>query len=112
MDFAYLPPLPVGLISAAVRDLAFRASQFVASAHPRSPGWAGAAVFAVVGGAWLMNSIDWGVGGCVVAVCLGSLVATAALAAGWSSEPDKVERWAVRALVAAVGSALPALIAT
>lgn len=114
MDLAYLPPLPVGLISAAARDLAFRASQFVAAAHTRLPGWPGAAVFAAVGTAWLMNSMDWGLGeaGLMVAVCLGSLVATAVLAAGWTSEPEELERWAFRALVAALGSALPAMVAS
>lgn len=114
MDLAYLPPLPVGLISAAARDLAFRASQFVATAHPRLPGWPAAAVSAGVVAAWPLNSIDWGLGlaGLMVAVGLGSLVATAVLATGWTSEPEELERWAFRALVAALGSALPVLVAT
>jgi len=114
MDLAYLPPLPVGLISAAARALAFRVGLFVASPHPRLPAWPGAAVLATVVAAWLVNSMDWGVGeaGLMVAVCLGSLVATAALAAGWASEPEELERWAFRALAAGLGSALPALVAT
>lgn len=110
MDLAYLPPLPVGLISAAARDLAFRAVQFTATAQPRLPGLPAAAVVTAVQGAWLINSVDWGGAGLIVAIGLGSLVATAALAAGWTSEPEEIERWVMRALVAAMGSALPALI--
>lgn len=114
MDLAYLPPLPVGLISAAARDLTFRASQIVASAHPRLPGWPGGVVISSVVAVWLGNSMGRGLGvaGLMVAVCLGSLAATAVLAAGWTSEPEELERWAFRALVAALGSALPVLVAT
>ena len=111
MDLTYLPPLPVRLISAAARDLAFRAGQF-AAAQPCLPGLPTAAVLAAVLVAWLINSMDSGGAGFMVAVCLGSLVAVAALAAGWTSEPEEIERWAMRALVAAMGSALPALIGT
>lgn len=114
MDLAYLPPLPVGLISAALRGLAVGTSQIVAGVYPRWPGWPSAAVFAAVVAAWLLNSMDWGLGvaGLMLAACLGSLVATAVLVAGWASEPEELERWALRALVAALASALPALVVT
>lgn len=113
MDLAYLPPLPVGLVSAAARDLALRARQYIAAAQLRMPGRAAAAVLAAVLAAWLINSMDWGLGeaGFAVAVCLGSLVATAALAAGWTSEPEELERWLLRAVAAALVSIAPALCA-
>lgn len=113
MDLAYLPPLPMGLISTAVRVAVFRAIPFVAAAQRRMPGWPVGAAFGAVSVAWLLNSMDWGPGeaGVMVAVCLASLVATGALVAGWSSEPEEIERWALRSLVAAIVSALPAFIA-
>lgn len=112
MDLGYLPPLPMGLISVAARDLAFRAIQFRAFGQRLLPGWPVAAVFMAAFVAWLPNSADWGLGGAgfIIAVCLGSLVATAAIAAGWATEPEELERWAIRAAAAAFLSALPILV--
>ncbi len=58
--------------------------------------------------------MNWslGVATFMVAACLGSLVATAVLVAGWTWEPEGLERWALRALLSGFGSALPALIPT
>ncbi|MGV3573117.1 MAG: hypothetical protein ACO1PB_21185 [Ramlibacter sp.] len=76
----------------------------------RLPGWPAVAIPAAVLPAWLVNSMHWvGDAGFMVAVCLASLVATAVLAVGWTSEPEAVERWALRAVGAALGSALPTL---
>lgn len=111
MDLGYLPPLPVGLIPAAARDLAERVGHVAVAAERRVPCRPVAVVLASVCAAWLLNVMDWGQGDLrvLVAISLGSLVATSALAIGWSSEPEELERWAARALLAAVASALPAL---
>jgi hypothetical protein len=112
MDLGYLPPLQVGLISLAARDLAERAGHVAVAAERRLPGLPTAAVLGSMGAAWLVNVLEWGHGDLrfLVAISLGSLVATVALAVGWSSEPEELERWAARALVAALASALPAVI--
>lgn len=105
-----LPPsLPLGLISAAPRDWARRAVQFAVAAQLRLPGWPAAAVLAAVLVGWLVNAVEWGHGDArfLVAMCLGSLVATAALVAGWVTEPDEIARWALRALVAAFAVTVP-----
>lgn len=111
MDLGYMPPVPVGLLSAAARHLAERVGPVAVAAERRLPGRRAAVVLASVCAAWLINAIDWGHGDVrfLVAMSLGSLVATSALAIGWSSEPEELERWAARALLAAVASALPAL---
>ncbi len=111
MDLGYLPPLPVGLISAAARDLAERVGPVAVAAKRRLPGRRVAAVLGSVCAAWLMNAMKWGHSDVsfLVAISLGSLVATFALVIGWSSEPEELERWAARALLAAVASALPSL---
>jgi hypothetical protein len=111
MDLGYLPPLPVGLMSAAARDLAGRVGPVAAAAERRLPSRPAAVVLASVCAAWLINAMDWGYSDVrfLVAMSLGSLVATSALAFGWSSEPEELERWSARALLAAVASALPAL---
>ena len=111
MDLGYLPPLPVGLMSVAARDLVERVGHVAVAAERRLPCRPVAAVLASVCAAWLINATEWGPGDVrfLVAVSLGSLVATFALAIGWSSAPEELERWAARALLAAVASALPAL---
>lgn len=103
MDRPRLPSLPVGLISVTARDRARRAVQVAVVAQFRLPGWLAAAVAGAVLTGWLVNTVDGGHGDArfLVAICLGGLVATAALAAGWVTEPDEIERWALRALVAA-----------
>ena len=112
MDLGSLPPLPVGLLSVAARDLAHRAVRFAVAAQPRLPGWRATAVLAAVLAAWLVNAQEWAHGDVryLVAICLGSLVATAALAVGWVTEPEELERWALRALAVAVASAAPTLV--
>jgi hypothetical protein len=112
MDLGYLPTVPMRLISVAARDLALRAAQLAAAARLQLPGWPAVAVLALVCAAWLINAADWSHGDMriLVAASLGSLVATAALAVGWSSEPDKLEIWSLRALAAAVASVLPVLV--
>jgi hypothetical protein len=112
MDLGCLPPFPMGLMSAAARDLAERAGSVAVAAERLRRGGAAAAVLASVCAASLINSMEWVHGDLryLVAMSLGSLVATSALAMGWLSEPEELERWAARALVAAVASGLPALI--
>lgn len=97
----------------ASQSLTLRAPGIAAAARPRHPIPPAGAVVSAVLGAWLVNFMDWSFGDAraLVAVCAASLVATAAIAAGWCSEPEELEKWALRAFVAAVGSALPALIA-
>lgn len=103
---------PWALMSAAARDLALRAIAFAAAALTRWPGWETVAVLAVMSASWLGNSTAFSHSGArpVAAVCLGSLAAAAVLVAGWDSEPEELERWALRALLAALGSALPVMI--
>jgi hypothetical protein len=110
MDLGYPPPLSMALTSVGARDLAHRAAQLVAATRLR-PGPPVAAVLAAVLVAWLFNAAGWGPSGAnaLTALCLGSLVATAALAGGWGSEPVELERWAARAVAAGVASALPLL---
>jgi hypothetical protein len=99
-----------GLFSALyVARMSFRAIQFAAAAGPRVPGWPAAVVFAAILAAWLVNSREWGFGDAqtLVAVCAGSLVATAALTAGWVAEPEELEQWVLRALAATVISVIP-----
>lgn len=105
MDLGYLPPLPMGLISAAARDLALRATRFAGVAARRQA----AAVLGVAAVAALINAADWRHGDVrfLVAMSLGSLVATTALAVGWASEPAAIEKWTVWALCASVASAIP-----
>jgi hypothetical protein len=111
MEPPLLPPLPVGLISAAARYWARRAVQFPVAAQLRLHSWPAAVVVAAVSTGWLGNAVDWGHGDArfLVAMCLGSLVATAALTAGWATEPDELERWALRALGAAFAATAPIL---
>lgn len=113
MDLGCLPPLSMGLMSAAARDLAHRVVQVAEAAQLRMPSWPATVVSAAVLAAWLVNSIGWGHGelSLLVALCSGSLVATSALAIGWATDPEELERWAGRALAAAFASALPALAA-
>ena len=112
MDLGYLPPLPVGLTLAAARDLMFRTLKFVAAARPLLPAWPAVAVFGAIMAAWLINSMDWGFGPVrfMVAACSGSLAATAALAVGWATDPEEIERWTGRALAAAFAATLPILV--
>lgn len=112
MDLGYLPPIPVGPISAAALEMTEPVGPVAVAAESRLPGRPAAVVLASVCAAWLMNAMEWGHGDVrfLVAMSLGSLVATSALAMGWSSEPEEIERWAARALVAAFASTLPALI--
>lgn len=100
------PPLPLRLISVVARDWACRAIQWAVAAQIRLPGWPAAALVAAVLTGWLVNAVEWGHGDAriLAAMCLGSLVATAALAAGWATEPDKLQRWALRALAAALAT--------
>jgi hypothetical protein len=111
MDLGYLPPLPVGLISAAARDLAGRVGPVAGAAERRLPSRPASFVVASVCAAWLINALLWDCGDVrsLVAISLSSLVDTSALAIGWSSEPEELERWVARALIAAAASALPAL---
>lgn len=97
----------------ASQSLTLRALVTDAAARPRGRILAGVAVPAAVLAAWLVNLVDWSFGDAraMVAVSVASLVATAAIAAGWASEPEELERWAVRAGVAAFVSALPILLA-
>lgn len=112
MDLGYWSLLSMGLMSAAARDLGHRVVQVTEAARFRLPSRAAAAVLASVGAAWLINAMERGHGDLrfLVALSLGSLVAAFALALGWTSKPEELERWAARALVAAVASTLPALI--
>ena len=111
MDLGCLPPLPMGLISAAARDLAGRVGSVAAAAECRLASRPAAVFLASVCGGWLINTVGWAHGELrfLVAISLGSLVATTALAVGWWSEPEELGPWAARALLAAVASALPAL---
>lgn len=113
MDLGFLPPLPAGLMSAAMRDLASRGVQLAAAAQSRLPSAPAAVIFSAVLAAWLVNSMSWRFDDArfIVVVCSGSLVATAALAVGWASQPGALERWTLRAGVAALASALPAFLA-
>lgn len=110
MDLGYLPPLPMGLISVAARDLALRA-QLAAAARLRLPARPAVAVLASVGAAWLINAADWSHGDMriLVAASLGSLVAAVVLAVGWSSEPDQIEKWMLKAILEALISMAPSL---
>lgn len=67
------------------------------------------ALLAAIGVAWLLSMMDFGSleGQALVAVCAASLVATVALAAGWATEPNELERWVLRAGASAIISALP-----
>lgn len=95
----------------ASQSLMLRALQIDASARPRLPIPPGVTVVAAVVGGWLVNLVGWSLAdaGAILAVCTASLVATAAIAAGWASEPEQLERWAIRAGAAAFVSALPIL---
>jgi hypothetical protein len=109
MKTGLLPALPVWRVSAPARYWAFRAIQIAEAASPRGPWWAVVVVSAAVLAAWFVNSTAWGFAElqAMVAVCTGSLVATAALTVGWASEPEELERWVLRALAATLMSALP-----
>ena len=111
MDLGYWPPLPMGLISVAARDVGLRAARFTVATQRHLPRWPAAAVLGAVAVAASLNAADWGQPEVrfLIAISLSSLVATSALAIGWSAEPEKLERWAARALLAAFASALPAL---
>lgn len=102
---------PWGMMPGAARDVALRAIKFAATALTRWPGWEAAAVLAVMT-SWLVDSTAFSHSDArpVAAVCSGSLVAAAVLVVGWSSEPEELERWALRAFLAALGSALPVMI--
>lgn len=86
-----------------------RDTKSLAAGHLRLPRWPAAAVLAAGSFAWSINSMDWGFEGTRVmtAICTGSLVATVALAVGWASEPEEIERWVLRALAATSISVLP-----
>lgn len=103
------PPVPMALRSAAARDLALGATQPVAAALRRLLGRPATAVFGVVAVAWLINASDWSRGDArvLVAMSLGSLVATTTLSVGWASEPVALEKWAAWAVCASVASAIP-----
>ncbi len=111
MDRPFLPPFRVGRTSVVARHWSRRAIQFAAVAQLRQPGWPAAALVAAVLTGRLVNAVEWGHGDArlLVTVCLGSLVATAVLAAGWAMEPDQLERGALRALAAALAATLPML---
>lgn len=111
MDLAPQPPPPMGPISVRARDLVNQAAQLAATTRPRLPSLPVASALAAVMAAWLFNAAGWSPSGAeaLTALCLGSLAATAVLAAGWAAEPEELERWAVRAVGAALASALPLL---
>ena len=112
MDLGYWPPPPMGLISVAARYLGLRAAQLTVAAQGHIPRWPAAAILGAVAVAALLNAADWGHGDVrfLIAISLGSLVATSALVIGWSAEPDELERWVGRALLASGASALTTLI--
>lgn len=62
---------------------------------------------AVMLAAWLINSVDWGHDATRLWLrSVSAAFAAATLVVGWVSEPEELEQWAARALVAALGSAL------
>ncbi|MEJ5989067.1 hypothetical protein WG902_03635 [Ramlibacter sp. PS3R-8] len=113
MEPGLLPPLALGPMLAAARDLAFRVSQFVAAAPPRLPGRPVVVVAAAILSAWTVISFDWSFGFAlpIVTVGCGSVVATITLVAGWRSDPDEIERWSIRAVIASLIATVPALFA-
>jgi hypothetical protein len=111
MNLADPPLLPVGLMAFAARDLAARAVDLVAAARAlrlRSP--LAVVVVAALGGA-LLDAVAWGCASLAPLVALLSmgLAATLALAVGWWSEPDEIERWLATAAFAALASGAPAM---
>jgi peptidoglycan/LPS O-acetylase OafA/YrhL len=111
MGLSYLPTFPFEGSSVPARDLARGSAELALAIQGRLASFSTGTVLAAVVVSWAINAGDWGPSQspCLVAVCLGSLVATVALAIGWSTEPDEIERWAVRASAAALISALPLL---
>jgi hypothetical protein len=112
MDLGYLPPLPVGLIRAAARDLGSQILKLAAATRPLLPAWPIAAILGAIVVTWLINSMPYGFGPVrvMVAVCSGSLTATIALAVGWVTDPERLDLWSARALAAVFASALPILL--
>lgn len=112
MNIDNLLPLPMGVVVVAWRHLAARAVRLAAASRPCLPCGCCATVLAATAAASLVNLMNWNVGDArmLVAVGLASLVATTALAAGWLSEPDELERWSLRAVAAACASAWPILV--
>lgn len=113
MDLGHLPPRPLGLGSAAARDCPFRALRLLEAALPRCSLWPAALVLAAASVVWLPYFVDLSFGylRVVAAVCSASFAATGILAAGWTAEPENLQRWSFRALVGAIASACGVLLA-
>lgn len=112
MNTVLLPDFPNGRLSILARSFALRTIQFASAAQPRvMPGWPAAATFAALSAAWSVNSMDWGFveAQAMVAVCAWGFVATVALAVGWASEPEELQKWVLRAFAATSMSVLPLL---
>lgn len=94
MEIGFMPPLPMGLVAAAMRELVTRTAQLPLPRWQVQP-YSLIAVFVGLSVAWLTNSHDWHLGSTrlLVAVCSAAAVAAIVLCAGWASQPDRPGRW-------------------
>lgn len=108
MDIGYVPPLPLGPLAAAGRDLAQRMSRIPLAPWPQQL-YPTIAILVALAGAWLVNSHDWSLDRTqlFVAACSAAVVAAVALCVGWATQPENLRRWTLWAFLAAGVSALP-----